>query len=55
MYDEVAKTTKGCPGLTGFFIGGLARDSFSREAEGGFFVGRSKSRAFCLKGGDQDG
>ena len=43
-------TTSGCPGLTGFFIGGVARDSFSREAEGGFEVGRCKSRAFFLQG-----
>ena len=52
MYDEIANITKGRPSLMGFFIGGLAQDSFSREAGSGPFVNRIKSWAFFLmKGG----
>jgi hypothetical protein len=54
MYKRIDSITKGRPSLMGFFIGGLAQDSFSREAEGGFFVSRIKSWAFCLKGGESE-
>ena len=51
--NKIDSITKGRPSLMGFFIGGLAQDSFSREAGSGFFVNRIKSWAFLygdLKG-----